>query len=32
LLTLVLVFGILDLLLYNILSTTGVKLFERIEV
>ncbi|MDD3439553.1 MAG: hypothetical protein PHI04_09100, partial [Clostridiaceae bacterium] len=32
LLTLVLVFGILDLLLYNILSTIGVRLFERIEV
>jgi len=32
LLALVLVFGILDLLLYNIISTTGVRLFERIEV
>ena len=32
LLTLVLVFGILDLLLYSILSRVGVRLFERIEV
>lgn len=31
LLTLVLVFGILDLLLYSILSRVGVRLFERIE-
>lgn len=32
LLILMLVFGILDLLLYSILSTVGVRLFERIEV
>lgn len=31
-LTLVSVFGILDLLLYNILSTTGVRLFKKIEI
>jgi ABC-2 type transport system permease protein len=31
-LTLVLVFGILDILLYSILSTIGVRLFEKLEV
>ncbi|KUO75906.1 MAG: hypothetical protein APF77_07745 [Clostridia bacterium BRH_c25] len=31
-LTIVLLFGILDLLLYSILSTVGVRLFEKIEI
>lgn len=31
-LTIVVLFGILDVLLYNILSTVGVRLFEKIEI
>jgi ABC-2 type transport system permease protein len=31
-LLIVILFGLLDLLLYNILSTVGVRLFEKIEI